>query len=77
MFTARTDEAAGVVRTRGHLDGVSADVLCRVVTALQQRGHREIDVRLGTATTADGDALQLLADHARRLGSEGTSLLLG
>lgn len=76
MFTARTDGAAGVVRTRGHLDVVSAEVLCRIVTALRRAGHREIALQLGTATTADDDARELLAEHGRRLGGEGISLLL-
>lgn len=77
LFTARTDGAAGVVRTRGHLDGVSAEVLCRILTALRRAGHREIAVRLGTTTTADDDAREILAVHARRLGGEGVRVHVG
>lgn len=75
VFTARTDEADGSIRTRGHVDRVSADVLCRVVTALQQFGHRQVEIRLGTAAV-DDDAHRLLVDHARRLRGDGVRVLL-
>lgn len=75
LFTARTDEADGSIRTRGHVDRVSADVLCRVVTALQQLGHRHVQIRLGTATV-DDDAHRLLVEHARRLRGDGVRVLL-
>jgi hypothetical protein len=64
LFTARTDQTTGVIRTRGHLDRVGADALCLLVTALQQLGHRQITVQLGATTVAD-DAEALLAAHAR------------
>ena len=76
LFTARTDQTAGVIRTRGRLDRIGAGVLCSVVTVLQQVGHRQIDVLLGTATVVDDDAHTLLADHARRLRSDGVCLRL-
>ena len=76
MFTARSDQQTGVIRTRGHLDGVGADVLCGLVSGLRQLGHRQIDVRLGTATVVDADALSLLTDHARRLRADGVRLLI-
>ena len=75
LFTARTDPTAGVIHARGHLDRVGAEVLCRVATALQQLGHREITVRLGASTT-DADAYTRLAAHARRLQTGGVCLFL-
>jgi len=75
LFTARTDETAGVISAHGHLDQVGAETLCRTVTALQQLGHRQIVVRLRSATTAD-EARGLLADHARLLRRDGVRLLL-
>jgi hypothetical protein len=75
LFTARTDQAAGTIRARGHVDQVGAEALCRIVTALQQAGHRQIAVELGSATVA-GDARALLADHARQLGTEGVRVVL-
>jgi anti-anti-sigma regulatory factor len=76
LFIARTDETAGVIRTRGHLDRTGAEVLCRTVTALQRLGHRCIVVRFGSATVVDDDAGTLLADRARTLRGEGVLLLL-
>ena len=75
LFVARTDQVTGVIRIRGHLDRHGAEALCRIATALQTLGHREIVVQLGSATTAD-DVPALLADHARRLGADGVRLLL-
>lgn len=75
LFTARIDETAGVISTHGHLDLIGAEALCRTVTALQQLGHRQVVVRLGSATTADG-AHALLANHARVLHDSGIRLLL-
>ena len=75
LFIARTDRTTGVIRTRGHLDRLGAEALCRIATALQTLGHREIVVQLGSATIAD-DVPALLADHARRLGADGVRLLL-
>jgi hypothetical protein len=75
LFTAQTDLGAGVIRTRGHLDPVGAEALCRVVTGLQRRGHRQIVVRLGPTTIAD-DARALLSDLGRRLLTAGVGLVL-
>jgi hypothetical protein len=66
VSTARTDRTAGTVCLRGHLDRVGAEVLCGVVTALAELGHREVVVQLGSSTVAD-DALALLTDLARRM----------
>jgi anti-anti-sigma regulatory factor len=76
LFIARTDEAAGVIRTRGHLDRTGAEMLCRTVTALHRLGHRRIVVQLGAETAVDGDACALLTEQARALRSEGVSILL-
>jgi anti-anti-sigma regulatory factor len=76
VFTARTAEAAGIIRTRGQLDGVGAEALCRIVDALRQLGHRQIAVQLGPTTTADDDAHEVLADHAQQLRTEGVRLLV-
>lgn len=75
LFTARTDDIAGVICTRGHLDQIGAEALCRTVTALRQLGHRQVVVRLGSATITD-DARTLLADHAGLLRADGVGLLL-
>jgi hypothetical protein len=75
LFTARTDPTAGIICTRGHLDRVGAEVLCRTVTALQELGHRRIVVRLGAGTVAD-DARALLTDLARRLLTDSVGLVL-
>jgi hypothetical protein len=74
LFTARTDEKAGVIRTRGHLDEVGAEVVCRMLAALLEPGPRRIDVRLGPATVVDAGALKLLCEHARRLAVDGRSV---
>lgn len=75
LFTARTDKTAGVVSAHGQLDLVGAEALCRTVTALQQHGHRQIVVRLGSTTIAD-DAGTLLEDQVRLLSTAGVRLLL-
>jgi hypothetical protein len=74
LFTAGTDEIAGVIRTRGHVDAVGADDLCRAITALQRLGHRQIAVQLGQATVLDDDAHAFLAEYARHLGTDGVCL---
>ncbi len=74
LFTARTDEAAGTIRTCGHLDRTGAEALCQSVAALRELGHRQITVILGPATVADDDASALLADLARRLSADGVRL---
>ena len=66
LCTVRTDRAAGSVCVRGHLDGVGAEFLCRIVTALRESGHRQVVVLLGSATVAE-DARALLAGLARGL----------
>ena len=71
LFTARTDPTAGVLRTRGHLDAIGAEMLCRIVTALHRLGHAEVVVRLGSSTV-DDDALVVLAG---RVGPGGVRLL--
>jgi hypothetical protein len=73
-FTATIDQARGVVRARGHLDEVGADLLCGTVLALQRHGHRRITVRL-QATVEDG-ARELFDDLARRLAAVGVQVVL-
>jgi hypothetical protein len=46
------------------------------VATLQQLGHRQIVVGLGTATVVDEDAEMLLTDHVRLLRSGGVHLLV-
>ncbi|SNS33810.1 hypothetical protein SAMN04488107_2271 [Geodermatophilus saharensis] len=53
---------------------MGAEALCRTVTALRRLGHRQVVVRLGSATVAD-DARALLDDLARR-SPAGERLLL-
>ncbi|MGY1731778.1 hypothetical protein ACI798_09660 [Geodermatophilus sp. SYSU D01045] len=66
LSTARTDRTTGVISVRGRLDRIGAEALCRTVTGLRRLGHRQVVVRLDTATVAD-DARALLADLARRM----------
>jgi hypothetical protein len=73
LFTVRTDEARGTVRTRGRLDRVGAELLSRAVLTLRQLGHRQITVHLESAAS---DAEALLTDLAERLSAEGVDLVL-
>ncbi|MGY1707203.1 hypothetical protein ACI79C_21795 [Geodermatophilus sp. SYSU D00697] len=73
-FTATIDQARGVVRARGHLDEVGADLLCGTVVALQRHGHRRITVRL-EATVEDG-ARELFDDLACRLARVGVQVVV-
>lgn len=75
LFTARTDLARGAVRTRGHLDRVGAECLCRTVRALQRLGHRDIAVQ-GPATV-DEQAREVLAELRAQLSGEDVRLTVG
>ena len=75
-FTASLDRRRGVVRARGHLDVVAADLLCGSIVALQRRGHRQVTVRLQPLATADHDARVLLARFADTLAADGVQLVV-
>ena len=77
LFTARTDTAGGTICTRGHLDLVGAEALCRVAVALQQLGHRHIGVYAGSGATADVQASTLLVELAQDLAAEGIRVTIG
>ncbi|SNX96879.1 hypothetical protein SAMN06893097_105219 [Geodermatophilus sabuli] len=73
-FTATVDQRTGVIRTRGHLDALAADLLVGSVVALQRLGHRRITVRIGPQATIDDDARGVLADLDGRLSADGVRL---
>ena len=75
-FTASLDQRRGVVRARGHLDVLAADLLCGSIVALQRRGHRQVTVHLQPLATADDAARELLARLADELASEGVRLVV-
>ena len=75
-FTASLDQRQGVIRARGHLDVLSADLLCGSIVALQRQGHRQVTVRLQPLATVDDDARQLLAGLADTLATDGVRLVV-
>ena len=75
-FTASLDQRHGVVRARGHLDALAADLLRGSIVALQRQGHRQVTVRLESRATADDDARELLAQLADTLAAEGVRLVV-
>ena len=75
-FTASLDQRQGVIRARGHLDVLSADLLCGSIVALQRQGHRQVTVRLQPLATVDDDARQLLAGLADTLAIDGVRLVV-
>jgi anti-anti-sigma regulatory factor len=75
-FTASLDQRHGVVRARGHLDVLAADLLRGSIVALQRRGHRQITVRLEPLATADDAAREVLARLAGTLAAEGVRLVV-
>ena len=75
-FTASLDQRQGVIRARGHLDVLSADLLCGSIIALQRQGHRQVTVRLQPLATVDDDARQLLAGLADTLAADGVRLVV-
>ncbi|MGY1632633.1 hypothetical protein ACI784_13100 [Geodermatophilus sp. SYSU D01186] len=75
-FTATLDQRHGVIRTRGHLDALAADLLRGSVVALQRQGHRLVTVRIGPSATMDDDARTVLADLGARLAADGVRLVV-
>ena len=75
-FTASLDQRSGVIRARGHLDVLAADLLCGSIVALQRRGHCQVTVRLQPLATADDEARELLARLADTLAADGVRLVV-
>jgi hypothetical protein len=75
-FTASLDQRRGVVRARGHLDVLAADLLCGSIVALQRQGHRQVTVHLRPLATADDDAREVLARLADTLAADGVRLVV-
>jgi hypothetical protein len=75
-FTATVDQHQGVIRTRGHLDALAADLLRGSVVALQRQGHRLVTVRVGSSATVDADARAVLADLGDGLAADGVRLVV-
>jgi len=76
-FTAGLDRHRGVVRARGHLDELAADLLRGTIIALQREGHRRVTVQLEPLATADDAARELLDRVAGELAAQGVSLVVG
>jgi hypothetical protein len=74
LFTASVDQRTGVIRTRGHLDLVGAELLQGSVVALQRCGHRSVTVHVQPGGTVDAEARAVLGDLADRLATEGLVL---
>ena len=75
-FTASLDQRQGVIRARGHLDVLSADLLCGSIVALQHRGHRQVTVHLRPLATADVAARELLDRLVGTLAAQGVRLVV-
>ncbi|MGY1615467.1 hypothetical protein ACI797_01855 [Geodermatophilus sp. SYSU D00691] len=73
VLVVRCDPVRGVVRARGWLDTVGAEVVAAQVDALHLAGHREIAVRLAQA---DVGARALLGAQAARLATAGVRVRL-
>ncbi|MGY1621243.1 hypothetical protein ACI789_03475 [Geodermatophilus sp. SYSU D00965] len=68
------DQVRGLVRARGHLDEVGADLLSGTVLALQRHGHRRIAVRL--QATVEPAARAVLDELTDRLAADGVLVVL-
>jgi len=75
-FTASLDQRHGVVRARGHLDALAADLLRGSIVALQRQGHRQVTVRLEPLATVDDEARELLDRLADTLAAEDVRLVV-
>ncbi|MGY1635728.1 hypothetical protein ACI78V_03640 [Geodermatophilus sp. SYSU D00742] len=75
-FTATVDQRQGLIRTRGHLDAVAAELLGGSIVALQRLGHRRIAVRLGHQVTVDAEARAVLAELGAGLAADGVCLVV-
>ncbi|MGY1602302.1 hypothetical protein [Geodermatophilus sp. SYSU D00815] len=73
-LVVRCDRVRGVVRARGHLDPVGAEVVAAQVDQLQLAGHRDIAVQLDECEAA---ARTLLAAQVERLAAAGVRVRLG
>jgi hypothetical protein len=73
-FTATVDQARGVVRARGHLDDIGADLLRGTVVALQRHGHRRITVRL--QAVVEPAARAVLDELADLLAADGVLVVV-
>jgi hypothetical protein len=73
-FTATVDQARGLVRARGHLDEIGADLLSGTVVALQRHGHRRIAVRL--QAVVEPAARAVLDELTDRLAAVGVLVVI-
>ena len=63
------DEEAGVIRVRGRVDRLGADLLRGTIENLVRRGHEDITVAIGASARVDPVARAVLAAVAGRLAS--------
>jgi hypothetical protein len=75
VLVVRCDAVRGVVRVRGRLDRIGAELVAGQVDGLQLAGHRLISVQL-PADGGDDEARALLTALVRRLEATGVRVRL-
>jgi hypothetical protein len=75
VLVVRCDPARGVLRVRGHLDRIGAELVAGQVDGLQLAGHRLISVQL-PSDGGDDEARALLTAQVRRLEAAGVQVRL-
>jgi hypothetical protein len=75
VLVVRCDPSRGVVRVRGRLDRIGAELVAGQVDGLQLAGHRLISVQL-PSDGGDDEARGLLAVLVRRLEATGVQVRL-
>jgi hypothetical protein len=76
LFTARIDHARAIIRARGRLDRVGADLLRGTVEALQREGHRSITLELADLTGPQPEADAVLSGMVRELSAVGARVVV-
>jgi hypothetical protein len=73
LLVLRADPARGIVRLRGCLDRVGAELLTDRLLELRRLGHRDVAVQI-PSEGANPEVQALLAEVAGRLTAEGLRL---
>jgi hypothetical protein len=68
------DEESAVIRVRGRVDRLGADLLRGTIENLVRRGHEDITVAIGASARVDPIARAVLAAVAGRLASRNGRL---
>ena len=66
-YSETVDEASAVIRVRGRVDRLGADLLRGTIENLERRGHRDITVAIGAHARVDPVARAILAAVAGRM----------